>query len=304
MRDDFNAKTKDILGRRVGFRCSNPNCRKLTTGPQTDENKVITIGVAAHITAASKDGPRFDINKTPTERMAGANGIWLCQNCAKLVDNDKILYTIDLLIAWKEQAERDALQKIENTISPIDDSSEVINANVSLIPISLDSDNVYALIKIKNNEQSKKITNCRAKLINLFTTCNDKDRIIDFTGSITAIEFPFFYWRENHEKQIDIDPLDEKILCIALTKENKSIHLTVLKDDYNFPVTIISNGKKMCEIRFKIEIIGNIGNERQVFYKPFCGKVVYTVTQINEMGKEIFIDDIAFDEVNEQGLVE
>jgi hypothetical protein len=54
MRDDFDEKTKEILSRRVGLRCSNPNCRKLTTGPQTDPSKAINIGVAAHITVASQ----------------------------------------------------------------------------------------------------------------------------------------------------------------------------------------------------------------------------------------------------------
>jgi hypothetical protein len=89
MRDDFDEKTKEILSRRVGLRCSNPNCRKLTNGPQTNPTKAINIGVAAHITAASQNGPRFDANMTPEERKSAENGIWLCQNCAKLIDNDE-----------------------------------------------------------------------------------------------------------------------------------------------------------------------------------------------------------------------
>lgn len=28
MRDDFSQRTKDLLANRVGWKCSNPNCRK------------------------------------------------------------------------------------------------------------------------------------------------------------------------------------------------------------------------------------------------------------------------------------
>jgi len=36
VRDDFDLKTKEILAKRVGYRCSNPGCRKLTSGPRSD----------------------------------------------------------------------------------------------------------------------------------------------------------------------------------------------------------------------------------------------------------------------------
>jgi len=118
MRDDFDEKTKEILARRVGLRCSNPNCRKLTSGPQVDEAKAINIGVAAHITAASRRGPRFDTSITPEERKSVENGIWLCQNCAKLVDNDDKKYTKALLIEWKRLSEQAALLEVENLTPP------------------------------------------------------------------------------------------------------------------------------------------------------------------------------------------
>jgi hypothetical protein len=88
MRDDFNSQIKDTLSKRVGLRCSNPNCRVLTSGPNSCEDKVTNIGVAAHIKAASIKWPRYDPSMTPIERSSIRNGIWLCQTCAKLVDND------------------------------------------------------------------------------------------------------------------------------------------------------------------------------------------------------------------------
>lgn len=113
MRDDFSAETKDLISRRVGVKCSNPNCRRTTSGPQSDPKGTINVGVAAHITAASKGGPRFDRTITQEERKSDENGIWLCQTCAKLIDNDEGRYSADLLRQWKSLSERAALMDIE-----------------------------------------------------------------------------------------------------------------------------------------------------------------------------------------------
>lgn len=130
MRDEFDDKTKEILARPVGYRCSNPNCRQLTSGPQIDPAKALNIGVAAHITAASARGPRFDSQLTPEERKAPENGIWLCQNHAKLVDNDELSYTVDILYEWKRLSERAALLEIEGTAS---DSEAALTNDVECI---------------------------------------------------------------------------------------------------------------------------------------------------------------------------
>ena len=125
MRDDFSLKTKELLAKRVANRCSNPGCRQLTSGPQEDPTKVVNIGVAAHITAASTDGPRFDPSLTPDQRRSVKNGIWLCQSCAKLVDNDSIRYGADVLCQWKVQAEKSAAQELEYRRSIDIDSDQV-----------------------------------------------------------------------------------------------------------------------------------------------------------------------------------
>jgi hypothetical protein len=44
MRDDFKSQVKDTLSKRVGLRCSNPNCRALTAGPNSDKDKTTNIG--------------------------------------------------------------------------------------------------------------------------------------------------------------------------------------------------------------------------------------------------------------------
>jgi hypothetical protein len=113
MRDDFSNAIKEVLAKRVGFLCSNPGCRQPTSGPQEDPTKVINLGVAAHIAAASPEGPRYDSIMTPAERASGNNGLWLCQSCGKLVDNDPVRYPVKTLQQWKESAEESAARVLE-----------------------------------------------------------------------------------------------------------------------------------------------------------------------------------------------
>lgn len=124
MRENFSKKTKEILARRVGFQCSNPKCRKPTSGPDSTDSGVINIGVAAHIAAASEGGPRFDPALKPEERAAEANGLWLCQNCAKLIDSDPAKYTKEVLLDWKETAEHWAAAGIQGTAASATSASE------------------------------------------------------------------------------------------------------------------------------------------------------------------------------------
>lgn len=104
-RDDFTKSTKSFLARRVGYRCSNPTCRTPTVGPSEEADGVVSIGVAAHITAAAENGPRYDPTLSSGARRESENGIWLCQNCAKLIDSDLAKFSAHVLRAWKRAAE-------------------------------------------------------------------------------------------------------------------------------------------------------------------------------------------------------
>ncbi len=84
-----------------------------TIGPSTDPNKSINVGVAAHITAASPGGPRYDPALSSEERRSAENGIWLCQNHAKMIDNDPARYPTEVLREWKETAEQGLSGEIE-----------------------------------------------------------------------------------------------------------------------------------------------------------------------------------------------
>lgn len=94
--------------------CSNPNCRQLTCGPQIEQTGSINVGVAAHITAASPGGSRYDNSLSAKQRKAPNNGIWLCQKCAWLIDSDESLYTEEKLRAWRKLSEAAARQELES----------------------------------------------------------------------------------------------------------------------------------------------------------------------------------------------
>lgn len=111
-RDDFTKATIDILAKRVGYLCSNPDCRKHTIGPNDNPEKSTTIGIAAHITAASPDGPRYNVMFSPAQRTHIDNGIWLCSNCATLIDKDEIKFPVPLLEQWKRDAENELLEHL------------------------------------------------------------------------------------------------------------------------------------------------------------------------------------------------
>lgn len=107
-RDDFDQKTKRELEYRVNCRCSNPSCRKTTSGPMLSATGFIRTGEAAHIYSASPGGKRYNPEMSSDERKSISNGIWLCENCHKLIDSDEYRYTPELLRAWKAIAEEEA----------------------------------------------------------------------------------------------------------------------------------------------------------------------------------------------------
>jgi hypothetical protein len=110
--DDFSAATKRLLAERVGHICSCPDCRAPTSGPQLEPDKSVRAGDAAHITAASPNGPRYDAALTSDQRRHADNGIWLCVTHARIIDQDTSRYTVETLRKWKTDAEAEAQKRL------------------------------------------------------------------------------------------------------------------------------------------------------------------------------------------------
>ena len=111
---DFKKATIETLAKRASFKCSNPDCRASTVGPNSDPTKSTLIGEAAHIRGARPESKRYVSDMTDTARAEITNGIWLCRNCHKLIDTDDTRYTIDMLFAWREEHERYVLSDLGN----------------------------------------------------------------------------------------------------------------------------------------------------------------------------------------------
>lgn len=158
MRDEFENKTKDILAKRVGFRCSNPACQRTTTGPSADPRKSVNIGVAAHISAASRGGPRHNPNLSSEERKSPENGIWLCQICSKLIDSDLQKYSSETLYTWKTISETRANQSIQGI--PVPSEQAGIKMSTVVLANQLDHIGVWASNEIEQNLERMQVA-CR-----------------------------------------------------------------------------------------------------------------------------------------------
>lgn len=112
MRDDFTKRTVTEIAKGVAYRCSNPECQRPTLGANAAQDGTIIIGVAAHICAASPGGPRYNAAQTPEARRSKENGLWLCQNCGRLVDADPNQFTVEQLVKWKYDAQARAFREL------------------------------------------------------------------------------------------------------------------------------------------------------------------------------------------------
>lgn len=115
-RDDFKESTKRKLAFRAGGRCSKPGCDKICFLPGSEPEDVIKIGVAAHIRAASENGPRYDPNQSSEERRSIQNGIFLCRDHATLIDEDPKRFPVEKLKEWKKKHEEQIRGTADGTL--------------------------------------------------------------------------------------------------------------------------------------------------------------------------------------------
>jgi len=206
VRDDFTVSTKEELAKRVGYRCSNPACQQSTSGPQSAPSGTVNIGVAAHITAASPGGPRYDPTLTPEERSAPDNGIWLCQTCAKLVDSDQPGYTVEKLCEWKSRAEAAAARALERRRAPVSGSEDLFQEAERLM--------ADLIAEMRSNVQDDD-----TGLVREFVLLPNRN--VSFWHGKPR----FVYFESDHPQlRIQVDWLEERALIRDVTSKNTPIY--------------------------------------------------------------------------------
>lgn len=99
----FKKRTIQQLAEATDNYCA--RCSQKTSYFDSEQNKRIGFGRAAHAVAASPGGPRFDDTYTVEQLKAAENGIHLCANCADLVDKLIDKFTVDDLQQMQVAAE-------------------------------------------------------------------------------------------------------------------------------------------------------------------------------------------------------
>lgn len=102
-RENFPPDVKLHVAMEVLLLCSRPDCRRPTYGPTAGGEDLTNVGTAAHIIAASPNGPRA--RKVSAEfKRSPQNAIWLCRDHGKAIDDDVDAFTIEELQQWKRDA--------------------------------------------------------------------------------------------------------------------------------------------------------------------------------------------------------
>jgi hypothetical protein len=172
MRIEFRQPTKTILAGRAGYQCSHPDCYRVTIGPGDKYDQISSVGEAAHIYSAAKNGPRGQDGLSEADLSSVSNGIWMCKTHARLIDTNKgVGFSASQLISWKhlhEEAIKRGQGRINRNIgwvskikifnSPIfKDDSEINLGKVTLIESSQNGAGKTAIcewLSVLGSEQS------------------------------------------------------------------------------------------------------------------------------------------------------
>ena len=124
MRDDFSAEVKRTLAARAGHRCSVRD--KATSGPGDTPELALSDGVAAHITAASPKGPRFDASLSSEARRSAENGIWVCTRHGREIDAATSAFSVEVLCGLKKIREERASRELQERKDPDDQTGLLV----------------------------------------------------------------------------------------------------------------------------------------------------------------------------------
>ena len=120
-RAEFSEQTRELVAKRAAYRCSIPDCDKLTIGPALDPTKTDNTGIAAHIygAALTGKGPRGTGGLQKHDLQSSQNAIWLCADHASLVDKRRgVDYSADILHSYKTLHETRVAHELAGIYTP------------------------------------------------------------------------------------------------------------------------------------------------------------------------------------------
>lgn len=196
-RDNFPASVIEVLKKRAAYICSNPNCKKMTIAPSSsDNNKVIYIGRAAHISAASQNGPRYEPNISGEERSSINNAIFLCSNCADMIDdNGGIDFQASTIKKWKAEHEKWVWENLNKNI--INNSGQtIIHNNI----ISYNQSGGITAHTVNVWIEQRTLTPDLIKELQTLITNDDIVSVWSVNGNLESINFgnEIFEWLKNN----------------------------------------------------------------------------------------------------------
>lgn len=119
-RVNFPPKVRKLIESAAGYQCSFPTCNRRTVGPGPTSEYVSNSGYAAHIYSAASGGPRGQGGLSVDELKSARNGIWLCGQHAKLIDNNRgKAYPPETLLSYKALHEARIQLEHEGMYPPI-----------------------------------------------------------------------------------------------------------------------------------------------------------------------------------------
>lgn len=268
MRENFSIKTKDILAKRVAFKCSFLGCHKITIASGHKNSSDITnLGEAAHIYAASPNGPRYDPNMSFDERTSIDNGIWMCRHHARIIDADHTNYSAETLKQWKKIAEELSFEALELNLSE--------NVQIPTTYISLGNEIVFEGIWTSANEN---IWEFNIKRFILGSTENIKNFnedvlseysrfiIIESQGDGRKIEGKLNWKIHNDEYYIIVTPKDKASRTTPYEMSDISMDLTFEDGDFK-----IVKGEDCAKQLIRIALSTQIGDLK---YAPLFGSYI------------------------------
>ena len=237
--------------------------------------------MAAHISAASSGGKRYNPHLTSEERAGALNGIWLCQTCAHLIDTDEKSFPEELLHIWKKSSEGKTSLEIYGGEKKRKIAAGLFNAKLNIVPTQ-DNKAALALFTISNND-----------LKDLFVTAIEFEVVECFRNQ------PMGNARSSHIAELDIGEMTQY-------KEKRRLKIFRAigpnqKDEFSVALAAPSLDGLFCAWKFNVRIQSTFGTiqlgEHEVFIPKSGKNPNYSLADIRRDLKNLI-------EKNEKGLKE